>query len=208
VRYVDTSLDDVPIRPATHAALAAWFDDEGQRLGPGDVLLLYVTDHGTKNAADTANNYIVLWGKDERLSVQELSALLARLDAGVRVVALMSQCYSGAFGGLALASAGSDRAAGNVCGYFSSTADRPAYGCYPENRGRENVGHSFHFLETFAATGRLEAAHDEVLVADATPDVPLRSSDLYLASVLRDAAAASEEGAAGRRRRPARERVA
>ena len=79
---------------------AAWFDDEGQRLGPGDVLLLYVTDHGTKNAADTANNYIVLWGKDERLSVQELSALLARLDAGVRVVTVMSQCYSGAFGGL------------------------------------------------------------------------------------------------------------
>jgi thiol-disulfide isomerase/thioredoxin len=192
VQYVDTSLDDVPIRPATRAALAAWVDDDGRRLRAGDVLLFYVTDHGTKNADDTANNHIVLWGKDERLSVQDLSAELARLDPGVRVVAVMSQCYSGAFGRLAYASAGSDRPPGNVCGYFASTADRPAYGCYPENRGRENVGHSFHFLETFAATGRLEAAHDEVLVADATPDVPLRSSDLHLENLLRRAAEAAK----------------
>ena len=61
-------------------------------------------------------------------------------DPGVRVAAVMSQCFSGAFANLVRASAGSDRPAGNVCGYFASTADRPAYGCYPENRGRENVG--------------------------------------------------------------------
>jgi hypothetical protein len=185
VDYVDTRLDDVPIRPATRAALSAWFVDEGSRLEPGDILLLYVTDHGTKNADDTANNRIVLWGKDEHLSVQELSELLAQLDPGVRVVAVMSQCYSGAFAGIATAAAGSDRPVGNVCGFYASTADRPAYGCYPENRGRENVGHSFHFLETFATTGRLDAAQDEVLVADATPDVPLRSSDVYLDELLR-----------------------
>jgi hypothetical protein len=184
VEYVDTRLDDVAIRPATKASLAAWFEDEGRRLAPGDVLLLYVTDHGTKNGDDTANNRIVLWGKDENLSVQELDALLALLDPGVRVIAVMSQCYSGAFAGLAASSAGSDRPAGNVCGYYSSTAERQAYGCYAENRGRENVGHSFHFIEALATTGRLEAAHDEVLVADATPDVPLRSSDVYLENLL------------------------
>jgi thiol-disulfide isomerase/thioredoxin len=193
VDYGDTRVGDAAVRPATKAALTAWFDDEGQRLGPGAVLLLYVTDHGTKNADDTTNNRIVLWGKDEHLSVQELSALVSRLDPGVRVVTVMSQCYSGAFANLVAASAGSDRPAGNVCGYFASTADRPAYGCYPENRGRENVGHSFHFLESFATTGRLEAAHDEVLVADATPDVPLRSSDVYLGDLVR--AAADADGA-------------
>lgn len=188
VQYVDTEVAGVDVHPATKAALATWMDDVGQGLGPGDELLLYVTDHGTKNADDTANNRIVLWGKDENLSVQELSALLMKLDPAVRVVAVMSQCYSGAFAGLAAASAGSDRPAGNFCGYFSSTADRPAYGCYPENRGRDNVGHSFHFLEALASTGRLEAAHDDVLVADATPDVPLRSSDVYLGNLLRGVA--------------------
>ena len=192
VQYVNTRLEDVTVRPATRAALEAWFDADGTRLAPGDTLLLYVTDHGTKNADDTANNRIVLWGKDENLSVQQLSALLARLDPGVRVVAVMSQCYSGAFANLTAANAGSDRPAGNVCGYFASTADRPAYGCYPENRGRENVGHSFHFLESFAVTGRLEDAHDEVLVADATPDVPLRSSDVYLGELLRHLADAEQ----------------
>ena len=185
VEYGNTAVADVDVRPATKAALEAWFDDEGQRLLPGDTLLLYVTDHGSKNADDTANNKIVLWGKDQHLTVQELDALLALLDPGVRVVTVMSQCYSGSFAGLAAASAGTDRPAGNVCGYFASTADRPAYGCYPENRGRENVGHSFHFLEAFAATGRLEAAQDEVLVADATPDVPLRSSDVYAGDLVR-----------------------
>jgi thiol-disulfide isomerase/thioredoxin len=184
VEYVDTRLGDVPVRAATKANLAAWFADEGRRLGPGDVLLLYVTDHGTKNADDMANNRIVLWGKDESLSVQELAVLLAELDPGVHVVTVMSQCYSGAFAGLAAASAGSDRPPGNVCGYYSSTADRQAYGCYAENRGRENVGHSFHFIEALATTGRLDAAHDDVLVADATPDVPLRSSDVYLQDLL------------------------
>ncbi len=188
VEFANTEVDGIAVHPATRAALSAWFEDEGRQLRPGDVLLLYVTDHGTKNADDTANNRIVLWGKDEALSVQELSALLMEIDPGVRVVAVMSQCYSGAFAGLVTATAGSDRPAGNYCGYFSSTAERPAYGCYPENRGRENVGHSFHFLETFAATGRLEAAHDEVLVADATPDVPLRSSDVYLGDLLRGVA--------------------
>ena len=153
VEYGNTRLADVSVRPATQAAITAWFDDEGRRLGPGDVLLFYVTDHGTKDADDTANNRIVLWGRDEHLTVQELNALLERLDPGVRVVAVMSQCYSGAFAGIAAASAGTDRPAGNVCGYFASTADRPAYGCYPENRGRENVGHSFHFLEALRDDG-------------------------------------------------------
>lgn len=185
VEYVDTRLADVPVRAATKANLTAWFEHEGRALAPGDVLLLYVTDHGSKNADDTGNNRIVLWGANENLSVQELAALLELLDPGVRVVLLMSQCYSGAFAGLTSAAAGTDRPPGNVCGYFSSTADRQAYGCYAENRGRENVGHSFHFIEALATTGRFDAAHDEVLVADATPDVPLRTSDAYLEDLLR-----------------------
>jgi len=189
ITYVNTSVADVSVRPATRAALADWFAAASTRLAPGDTLLLYVTDHGSKNADDTRNNRITLWGPDESLSVEQLSALLAQLDPGVRVVTVMSQCYSGAFAGLAFAAAGTDRPAGDVCGYFSSTADRQAYGCYPENRGRDNVGHSFHFLATFAATGRLADAHADVLVADATPDVPLRTSDVYLQELLARATA-------------------
>ena len=64
-----------------------------------------MTDHGTKNAEDPANNWITLWGDQESLSVTELRELFARLDPHVRVVVLMSQCYSGAFANLMYRSA-------------------------------------------------------------------------------------------------------
>src|SRR5262249_60351670 len=81
-------------------------------------------------------------------------------------------------------------AGGRTCGYFASPADRPAYGCYPENRGVANVGPSFHFIEALAERGDFPSAHDEVLVRDASPDVPLRTSDMFLESVLKRAAEA------------------
>jgi hypothetical protein len=59
------------------------------------------------------------------------------------------------------------------------TADRYAYGCYAENRGKENVGHSFQFLEALRVTGTFDAAHDAILVSDDTPDVPLNTSGKY-----------------------------
>src|SRR5207247_1591743 len=70
------------------------------RLRPGDTLLVYVTDHGSKNDKDTADNRIVLWGEKESISVKELAQLTDQLDPGVRVVALMSQCFSGSFANL------------------------------------------------------------------------------------------------------------
>jgi hypothetical protein len=146
IQYANTSVDDVPLRPATKAALAAWFASEGRALAAGDVLLFYVTDHGTKNADDLTNNKITLWGSGENLSVQELAALLDELDPGVRVVTVMSQCYSGSFAGLS-AGGGNDRPAGSV---RSSSPTARAYGCYPENRERDGVGHSFHFQRSRA----------------------------------------------------------
>ncbi len=185
---VDTKLAGVHLEPATQAKITAWFTGAKWRLRAGDTLLVYVTDHGSKNADDPTDNTITLWGKKEALSVHELRDLIETLDPGVRVVTLMSQCYSGAFAHLVEAHAGDGPPPGGVCGYFSSTADRPAYGCYPENRGKKNIGHSVRFIEALAATGSFPAAHEHVLVADATPDVPLRSSDVYVEGVLRDAA--------------------
>src|SRR6185295_7888197 len=63
-----------------------------------------------------------------------------------------------------------------------------AYGCYPENRGRDNVGHSFHFIQALEATGNFPEAHARVLVSDASPDVPLTTSDEYLHRLLGHAA--------------------
>ena len=201
--YVTSTLDGVTLRPARKDALRAWFRDEGARLRPGDTLLLYVTDHGEKDAKDTANNTITLWG--ESLGVAELRELLATLDPGVRVVMLMSQCFGGAFASALLpASDATARAApeatagaagdglprGNACGYFATFADRRAYGCYPENVAKEGVGHSHEFIAALARLGRFPEAQRRVLVSDRTPDVPHASSDFLLERLLRRVATA------------------
>lgn len=185
VVLANSVLAGTSLRPATRPELRRWFGERASALRPGDTLLLYVTDHGTRAPApgDRLDTAITLWGKDEKLTVRELAGLLRALPAGVRVVAVMSQCYSGGFAALAQPSPDA-LPDGSICGFFSSTHDRPAYGCYPENRGRDNVGHSFHFLDALARSGDLLEAHRETLVHDATPDVPLRTSDVWLGDVV------------------------
>jgi len=187
VTYVDSTLDGFVLHPATREALRAWFLDQGSKLGSGDTLLFYVTDHGEKNKQDLSDNDIVLW-KDEKLKVSELRELLALLDPDVRVVMLMSQCFSGSFGNAVFRAPDDLLPSGNVCGYFSSTADRPAYGCYPENRGKDGIGHSHEFLEALQNLGALPEAENRVLTTDDTPDVPHASTDFFLSRLLERAA--------------------
>ena len=172
--------------PAKHAALESWFDAASRSLVSGDTVLVYVTDHGKKNRADLTDNSIVLWG--EELSVRQFRGLLDQLPEGVRAVALMSQCFSGSFANVIYDSDGMGEPDGSVCGYFSATAERRAYGCYAENQGRFNVGHSFRFIEAMRGTALFPEAHARVLVDDQTPDVPNRTSDLYLENLLQRAA--------------------
>jgi thiol-disulfide isomerase/thioredoxin len=176
---VSSAIAGVQLHAATKDGLKKWFDEEALVLKPGDTLLLYVTDHGNRSAPDPMTNTIQLWGKDQ-ISVVELRDLLHELTPGVHVVSLMSQCFSGAFAALSAPSP----TVSPVCGYFSSTPDRPAYGCFPENVGKERVGHSFHFIRALASSRHMIAAHEEVLLADDTPDVPLRSSDVFLSTLL------------------------
>jgi hypothetical protein len=110
-----------------------------------------------------------------------------RLPEGVRVVTLMSQCFSGSFAHVLDGTEAEPD--GSYCGYFASTARRPAHGCYPENRGRFNVGYSFRFIEAMRSTPLLPEAHARVLITDQTPDVPNRTSDYYLERLLERAAA-------------------
>lgn len=185
LELVDTRLEGVEIATADRPHLRRRFEALGQVLQPGDDLLVYVTDHGWKNPENLRENGIVLWG--DRLLVSELAELIASLPAGVRTVLVMSQCYSGAFAGVMNYPAIEP---GQVCGYFSTTAARPAYGCYAENRGRDNVGHGFWFIEGVRDSRSLADAHRTVLLNDRTPDVPLRSSDTYASNVLHREAAA------------------
>lgn len=181
VHLVDSEIEGVEHLPATQDALRTWFKTEAARLEPGSDLLLYVTDHGRKNPANLRNNALMLWG--DALDVEGLRGLLRNVPPGVRTVMLMSQCFSGSFAYLLYGGEG-NAPDGSLCGFFSSPPDRYAYGCYPENRGKDNVGHSFEFLDGLRALGAFDRAHDEVLLTDDTPDVPNRTSGHWLGTLL------------------------
>jgi thiol-disulfide isomerase/thioredoxin len=192
-KLVDSQIPGARLEPAKRQNIAAWFEQAKTRLVAGDVVFLFVTDHGKPGGADPLDTSILLWGgKDERLTARDLGAMIASLPAGVRVVSLMSQCFSGGF---ATMSAERVPASGPaVCGYFSAPADRTAYGCYLDHRVDAREGHALAFARRLVETRRMEAAHAAVLVDDDTIDAPLKSTDFHLATLLKRKA--SERGVA------------
>jgi thiol-disulfide isomerase/thioredoxin len=184
IQYENSRIEGALLQPATRQSLEQWFEQAESELSPGDTLLLYVTDHGTLNKEDPTNNQITLWGKDENIDVETLKSLLHGLHPSIKVVTLMSQCFSGSFANLMFEQPGDEEPQRNLGGYFSSTAARPAYGCYPENRDKYQVGHSFRFFDALEAGAGFPDAHANVLISDRTPDVPVKSSDLFLEKTL------------------------
>jgi hypothetical protein len=183
----DTRWPGVKLHPARRDLLQAWFESARERMAPGDQLMIFVTDHGTGDPDHPENGAISLG--HEKLRVADFKALRARLPSGVRVVTIMSQCYSGAFAEAMYAN-GASEPGGDVCGFFSTTGQRKAFGCYPEGRDRDRMGHAFHFIDALGRQATAAEAQADVLVRDDAPDVPLRTSDVYLERIVSAEAAA------------------
>ena len=181
VRYVSAHSKQHSYRPATRSALDEWFAEATEQLRPGDTLLFFVTDHGERGTTPERTR-ITLWDR-QSITVAELRSLLGKLNPGVRVVQVMSQCYSGAFAESALSPA-SGKPVGSTCGFYAATAERMAYGCYPDANA-EDDGYAIRFASALARRSSVVASHEEVLVSDRTPDVPLRSSELALERFVR-----------------------
>jgi thiol-disulfide isomerase/thioredoxin len=177
----NTQWEGVKLHPARLKDLRQFFARMSKQLRPGDTLFVFVTDHGNKDADDPDNGIISLW--NESLSLLEYRALLAFLQPGVRVVSVMSQCYAGAFAD-AMTPLNSPVPTGDTCGFYSTPRDRPAYGCYPEGRDRDRIGHAFRFIEAMSRHAATDDVHDAVLLLDTSPDVPIRTSDLFLERLL------------------------
>ena len=184
IGMADSKVPGFALYPAKTDAIAGWIRTRRGEFQPGDVLFVYVTDHGRKNRTDLSNNAIVLWEED--LSVRNFARLFSMLPEKTSVVAAMSQCFSGSFANV-IYETGSGA---NQCGYYAAEPHRFAYGCYPENRGRDNVGHGFRFIEALGSYGNLVDAHNRTLLTDRTPDVPYRSSNFYLAELVSELAQA------------------
>ncbi|HEY0711548.1 MAG TPA: PDZ domain-containing protein [Polyangia bacterium] len=191
LRYVDGSVPGMTLLPATRASLSQTLLALRTRVAAGDTLFVYVTDHGTNHPRDPLRNQITLWGAREGaqgISVRQQGAELSRLPPGLRVVTVMSQCFSGAFAHLRETLVGAARTKLPICGYFASPADRPAYGCFPEADRNNRTGHAFTVIDALTRNGRLPDVHADVLLNDRSPDVPQRTSDAFLFDVLSRAA--------------------
>jgi len=174
MELVDTAWTRTRVGPATVPALRDHLQSTG--LSAGDRLLLYTTDHGEPDGS------LSLW--NALLPPEELASLLADIPPGARVVVAMSQCHSGAFAEplLALRAGGTD-----VCGFFSVPADRQATGCFPEVNGAP-IGHGFRVSEAWAVSRTLTELQGHLLRFDRGPDVPVRTSDVYLWNAILDEA--------------------
>ena len=171
----DTRWDHKAVYPAKRTELRAWLKRLKGRLKPGDTLLIAVTDHGRPDPKGGWRTSIELWG--EEYGVESLYEDLQILPQGVKVMLWMSQCFSGGFAQLATMDS-------RVCGAFSATASRPAYGCFslPSAKGRD--GHFMYMVRGLERTGRLDLASDWTSERDDTPDTPHLSSDAFLQELI------------------------
>ena len=203
-RYRTHEIPDVR-GPATRDEVEKWFAESGAKIAAGDRLILYVTGHGNHDEDDAGtarydNNFIELWDGDT-LAVRDLAAMLDKLPAGVSVVAVMVQCYSGGFADLLFTGGESDQGvAKNVrCGFFATMPDRTAAGCTADVNESNYEDYSSEFwaaLRGKTRTGEkidraacdfdsdgivtFAEAHAYVLLRDESIDVPMATSDRFL----------------------------
>jgi len=117
---------------------------------------------------------------------------------------VMTQCYSGGFHRISMSidENGLPRKSANACGFTSAPEDLVASGCTGNVNGKAYDGYGRRMVEAItgasvvdetllgAPQASLAKAHDEAMLLDDTPDVPLRSSEAY---VLKRLAALSDK---------------
>ncbi len=182
MNFVNTTLAGYRLQPAKRWSLKRWFRNYRRKIQGGEkrTLLLFVTDHGTRGRGPLGNK-IELW--KEQINVGQLRSYLRPLGQQVKVISVMSQCYSGGFANLLYK--GPDRVHGHRCGFFSTLANREAYGCFPETATGQRIGHAYRFIKAMKRAQTFLQAHRQTLLTDETPDVPLATSDVYLEDELR-----------------------
>lgn len=140
-------------------------EKEFSELKPGDRALFVYNGHGLQDSNDAAGNTLRLWN-NTRLSVRELDQIMNRIDPGVPVRFVFTQCYSGGFERLVHPDAKDTLELGeaNRCGFFAEATDREAEGCSASIKIGDYRDYSTFF---FAA---LQGSTRTGQIIDANPD--------------------------------------
>ena len=159
VRYIDKGQEKFksPTIPgvqgsATFANLRSAMQEESRQDKP---LFFYFTGNGSHNTTDENNNAIILWD-EQNASVQQFTTMLDKMPPEKPFVAVMVQCYSGAFANL-IYSGGRPKqgvALHDRCGFFATVKERPSVGCTPEVNEADYRDYSSSFFAGLSGTGR------------------------------------------------------
>jgi len=199
-QYRDHQVDDLA-GASTKKNLDRWFDNTGKKLRPGDRLFVYVTAHGgsakDKKKKPQATG-LYLWNV-ERIEVDDLAAMLDRVNPEVDVVMVMVQCYSGGFANLIFEGGDPSNSLSpqRRCGFFATTHDRVAAGCTSDIREENYAEYSTYFLTALSGRTRLgkpaqqadfdrdgrvsfAEAHAYALIHSVTLDISISARDAFL----------------------------
>ena len=185
---------------ASRASLQRWFSEIGSKLASGDRLFLYVTAHGgkSKDKNKPYDTKLYLWN-GESIRMQEFVGHLDSLPAGVSVVSVMVQCYSGGYAHTIFNDGDSSKGMSTQsrCGFYATVHDRVAAGCTPDVNEEDYQEFSSFFWAALGGETRTGKAIDppdydsngEISFAEAfaythlaseTIDIPSSTSGAFL----------------------------
>ncbi len=172
--FVDTKFEGVAVFPARRSAIQSWLTSQAAELKAGDQLLLAISSQGERDIQ--GNVRIALNG--ETWSVDDMAKDLAPISEDVRVLVMMSPCYSGAFATLS-------QTRRNFCGSFSTEPE--PLNCAPL---QATEGYFPQMLRALEHNNNLKDASNEILHLDPLSDLPHLTSDALIHEALISTAAA------------------
>ncbi|MCA9246025.1 MAG: hypothetical protein KDA42_02890 [Planctomycetales bacterium] len=184
-------------------SLRRWFDEVGAKLKSGDRLFFYATAHGGKSG-DKNKPYdtkLYLWN-GESIRVEELVEHFDSLPAGVSVVSVMVQCYSGGFAHTIFNDGDASKGISPQarCGFYATRHDRIAAGCTPDIAEEDYHEFSSDFWAALGGKSRtgqpierpdydgdgqvsFEEAFAYTVLVSNTIDIPNRTSGAFLRAI-------------------------
>ena len=167
--------------------------------------LVYFTGHGSpgtdsRGDDDYANTIYAGWKGD--FSTRELARALQSSPSKAPIVLVMVQCHSGGFANTLFQNGDPKRPVWNrdFCGFFASTAERPAAGCTSQVNERDYQDFTTYFFAALSGVSRdgrevtgadynrdgrvsLSEAFAYAELHDDSVDVPVSTSDAFLRHV-------------------------
>lgn len=164
--YLSNSRRDIESRPyATTTSIGKSLIRIGERMNKDDILLMYVTSHGSKNEISVRHSGLDL----EDLSAEALKNMLEQSNIKNRVI-ILSSCYSGSF-----VDTLKDE---NTLIMTSSRHDRKSFGCadnlkftyFGEAIFQESLTTEKSFISAFEKAKNIIAEREDE--EDKTPSIP------------------------------------